>query len=280
MPTPWTTRIAHRNAGKETNIPWWVHDKFKLHNFCKEHGFPTPDVYNFWKTPGEITFDGAPKKFVLKPTVMFSMWGVMLLEKLDDGTFHDELKDRVLTFENIQAEQQKVYERCKYKGAYRLMMEEKIESRNPGQPVPLDYKIAVFYDEPGQVQQINRNPAIPENAFFDGSFEPLDLTHTIISDWSTTKRGEHDRPDDYEEMLQIAADVTKKLGTPFMRVDMFAGPSGPVVGELTASPGDAFYGNNYKLADAYDLELGRMWLEAEQRIADHNAQDSLSDAPG
>lgn len=264
---PWTKRIGNRNAGKESNIPWWVNDKFKLHKFCKEHGFPTPEVYAIWKTPDEMNFAEAPKKFVIKPTVMFSMWGVMLLEKLDDGTFYDELKGRHLTEEQIRDEQQQVYERCKYKGAYRLMMEAKIEGEHPGKPIPFDYKVSVFYDQPGQVLQIDRNPDVPENAFFDGQFSPLDLEGTIVSDWSKKKMGQHVRPHDYEKMLQLAIDVTKAIGTPYMRVDMFVGPNGPVIGELTASPGDAFYGNNYKFSEAYDLELGKAWSEAELRLA-------------
>lgn len=267
MAKPWTKRIADRNSGNENEIPWWVNDKYRLHTFCKENGFPMPDVYKFWKTPAELNLDEAPNKFVLKPTVMFSAWGVMLLEKRDDGTFFDELKGRILTFEQIKAEQEAAYDRCKYKGSYRLMMEEKIESRNVGQPVPLDYKISVFYDAPGQVHQINRNPQVLEYAFFDGDFKPLELDRTIISDWSTKNKGIHDRPEDYDKMLRIASDLTKALRTPFMRVDMFAGPNGPVIGELTPSPGDAFYGNNFKYTEEYDLELGQAWLDAEKRIA-------------
>lgn len=270
MLTPWTSKIAARNSGNEENIPWWVNDKYKLHQFCKEHGFPMPEVYSFWKTPSEMSLENAPQKFVLKPTVMFSMWGVMLLSRLDDGNFYDDLTGRTLTFEQVRAEQQAAYDRCQYKGAYRLMMEEKVEGRNPGQAVPLDYKVSVFYDEPRLVQQINRNHKILEFAFFDGKFDPLDLERTFISDWSTTKKGQHDRPDDYEEMLLIASNLTKALKTPFMRVDMFAGPRGPIIGELTASPGDAFYGNNYRYTDDFDSELGSAWLEAEKRIVADN----------
>lgn len=269
---PWTERIATRNSGGEENAPWWVNDKYKLHQFCKDHGFPMPEVYAFWKTPKELDLGNAPRKFVLKPTVMFSAWGVMLLEKRDDGTFYDQLKGRVLTLQQIEAEQQRAYDLCKYKDSYRLMMEEKIEGRDPEQAVPLDYKVSVFYDEPGQVHQINRNPEILEFAFFDGSFDRLDLQDKIVSDWTTKHQGQHDRPEDYEEMLRIACSLTKALGTPFMRVDMFAGPRGPVVGELTPSPGDAFYGNNFKYTAEYDAELGRAWSEAERRITADNAE--------
>ncbi|MDJ0321722.1 ATP-grasp fold amidoligase family protein [Pseudarthrobacter sp. PS3-L1] len=268
MPTPWTNRIADRNSGKESGTPWWVNDKYLLHKFCKEHGFPMPEVYKFWKTPHELNLDDTPKKFVLKPTVMFSAWGVMLLERLDDGTFHDELQNRILTFAQVKAEQLAAYERCKYKGSYRLMMEEKVEGRNGDQPIPLDYKVSVFYDQPGQVHQINRNPKVLEYAFFDGQFAPLDLGDTIISDWATKSLGRHDRPADSAEMLKIACELTMTLKTPFMRVDMFAGPQGPVIGELTPSPGDAFYGNNFKYTEKYDLDLGQAWLDAERRIED------------
>lgn len=262
----WNARMRLRNAHKESTANWWVNDKFALHNFCKKHGFPMPKVYNFWDTPGEMNLDNAPQKFVLKPTVMFSAWGVMLLQKRADGTYYEELKGRVMTFEKILEEQQYAYDLCKYKGSYRLMMEEKIESGVTDQPVPLDYKVSVFYDKPRQVHQINRNTKPMEFAFFDGNFEPLNLEGRIESKWDTKAQGRHQRPEQYEQMLQIACEVTKALGTPYMRVDMFSGPEGPVIGELTPSPGDAYYGNNFKYTEAYENELGQAWVEAEKRI--------------
>lgn len=262
----WNERMQLRNAHKESTANWWVNDKYELHKFCKKHGFPMPKVYKFWNNPKEMNLEDAPKKFVLKPTVMFSAWGVMLLEKRDDGTYFEELKGRVMTFEKILEEQQYAYDLCKYKGSYRLMMEEKIESGNPEQPVPLDYKVSVFYDEPGQVHQINRNTEIMEFAFFDGNFDPLVLDGRIDSAWDTKAQGKHERPEQYEEMLRIATEVTKTLGTPYMRVDMFSGPNGPVIGELTPSPGDAYYGNNFKYTDAYENELGQAWTDALKRM--------------
>ena len=262
----WNQRMKIRNSHGDDTANWWVNDKYKLHEFCKKNGFVMPEVYKFWDTPSELNLDDAPKKFVLKPTVMFSAWGVMLLEKLDDGTYFEELKGRVMTFEKILEEQQYAYDLCKYKRDYRLMMEEKIESGNPEQPVPLDYKVDVYYDKPAQVHQINRNTKVMEFAFFDGNFDPLELDGRIESKWDTKAQGKHERPEQYEEMLRIAAAVTKALGTPYMRVDMFSGPNGPVVGELTPSPGDAYYGNNFKYTDAYETALGQLWDDALERM--------------
>lgn len=262
----WNERMQLRNAHKETTANWWVNDKYKLHEFCKKNGIIMPEVYKFWDTPSELNLDDAPKKFVLKPTVMYSAWGVMLLEKRDDGTYFEELKGRVMTFEKIVEEQQHAYKVCKYKNDYRLMMEEKIESGNPEQPVPLDYKVSVFYDKPAQVHQINRNTKVMEFAFFDGNFDPLELEGRIESKWDTKAQGKHERPKQYKEMLRIATEVSKALGTPYMRVDMFSGPNGPVLGELTPSPGDAYYGNNFKYTEAYEIEQGQYWTDALERM--------------
>ncbi|OAB86238.1 hypothetical protein AWH69_15210 [Janibacter melonis] len=262
----WNQRMKIRNSGGEDTANWWVNDKFKLHQFCDKNGFPMPEAYHFWKTPDELDLTDAPVKFVLKPTVMFSAWGVMLLERTSDGTFFEELTGRSLSIDQIRSEQQRAYDICKFKGSYRLMMEERIESSIPGKPIPFDYKVSVFYDTPEQVHQIDRNTNPIEFAFFDGSFEPLDLTGKIESDWSSKGKGEHHRPPEHEEMLTIATDLTKALRTPFMRIDMFSGPSGPVVGELTPSPGDAYYGNNFRYTDSYEIDLGKAWDAAESRM--------------
>lgn len=266
----WTERIGRRNAGKEKSVPWWVNDKFKLHKWAAENELPMPDLLRVWKTPSEMDLSGLPKRFVLKPSVMFSAWGVLLLEVMPDGKFWDSLRGRELTLEQVKSEQQEAYERCKYKGSYRLLVEERVESPFDEQQIPFDYKIHSFHGETPLVQQINRNTKPVRYAFFDGDFEPLNLELKIVSEWEKRPKDEPVRPECWKEMLEIAARVTEKLGTPFMRVDMFVSTHGPVIGELTPSPGDAFYKNNYTYTDEFDLELGQMWTQAESRIAAQN----------
>ncbi|KGN35695.1 ATP-grasp fold amidoligase family protein [Knoellia subterranea] len=273
MTVAWTQRIAMRNAGREQDVPWWVNDKYKLHMFCAEHGYPVPRPFAFWRTPDEMDLGVGPDRFVLKPTVMSSSWGVMLLERLGDGTYFEQLSRRTLTQAQILAEQVRVHDRCKYKSSYRLMVEEWIEGPGPDKRIPLDYKVSVFYDEPRHVLQIDRNPQSIELAFFDGGFNVLTLPGSVELDPSRSL-GQPVRPSEAEEMLQVATRLTTQLRTPFMRVDMFVGPRGPVIGELTASPGGAFYGNSHKYSDAYDEELGQAWAAAEERIhRDGRAQE-------
>lgn len=266
----WTERIGQRNAGKEKSVPWWVNDKFKLHKWAAENQLPMPELLRFWKTPSEMKLNDLPERFVLKPSVMFSAWGVMLLEELPNGNYWDSLRGRELNLEQIFKEQQQAYEQCKYKGSYRLLVEERIESPLESQQIPFDYKIHSFYGETGLVQQINRNKTPVRYAFFDGHFEPLELEKNIISDWVNRPKDEHVRPEPWKEMLEIGGRVSELLQTPFMRVDMFLSSKGPVIGELTPSPGDAFYKNNYTYTDEFDEELGRLWTVAEDKILEES----------
>lgn len=263
----WTERIGDRNSGNGPgeNAAWWVNDKLKLHRFCDEIGIPMPGLRGIWKLPDELSPTDLNEPVVLKPSVMFSTWGVMVLEPSGTGQWYEVLRDRSLNFEQIIAEQKSAYERCDYKGSYRLIAEERIFDQDRRFRIPLDYKVSVFYDKAEQVHQINRNGSKVEYAFMDRDFQTLP-DRLILSDWKTVQKGQPLPPRQGEEMIRIAETLTKALKTPFMRVDMYNGLSGPVVGELTPSPGDAFYGNNFKYSAEYDEALGECWSKALDRI--------------
>lgn len=263
----WTEQIRKRLAAEEPNVPWWVNDKYKLHRFCETHDIPTPELLKVWTGADDIDLSNLPERFVLKPSVMHSAWGVMVLERLPDGdTFFESLSGRTLTQQAIRLEQASVYERCKYKSEYRILIEEKIEDEQPQMNVPLDYKVFCFYDTPEFVQQINRNVQPKQLAWWDGSFNEIDLEASITSDWTHIAEGGHVVPSFSQEMLDVASRLTTLLGTPFMSVDMFATNRGPVVGELTPAPGAAYYGDWYKFTRFFDDKLGQAWEDAASRI--------------
>lgn len=263
----WVEKIADRNRNIEKNVPWWVNDKAKLHQFATDNQIPMPKVYQFWETPDDLrSLDALPQKFVLKPTVMHSNWGVQLIEKLEDGSFYDSLNNQTYQLQGVQKVQQTAYDKCNYKGQYKLMAEEFVESDDPAKPVPFDYKVYCFFDRPMLIQQVDRNGARDKHAFFDGKFSPLPEGQ-ILSDWAHIDKGNPVVPFDSETVLDIAIRTTTLLNTPFMRVDMFAGKNGTVLGELTPSPGPLYYRKVMRLSDDLDAKLGRAWADAEDRIA-------------
>ena len=64
----------------------------------------------------------------------------------------------------------------------------------------------------------------------------------------------------------MARQVTLKLEAPFVSVDCFATPDGPMLGELTHTPGGPWYQGMYSFSPEFDLELGQAWRDALVRL--------------
>ena len=101
----------------------------------------------------------------------------------------------------------------------------------------------------------------------DKNFEEL-REGCIVSDWSTVAKGAPLVPSRSKEMVEIAEALTKAIATPFMRVDMYNGANGPIIGELTPTPGDAYYKNNYTYSDEFNAHLGASWARALERMSE------------
>lgn len=266
MKTWWEYQNA-RVSGVEKNVPWWVNDKLKLHKFLVDNNIPTPNLYEVWKQPEEIELNSLPTEFVLKPSVMHSAAGVCVFRKVAENKFHDQLRQRTMSIEGIIKEQKEIYNKCKFKSAYRIFAEEKIyDSQLPKEKIPLDYKVFCFYGIPKMVFQFDRNVTPKAAAWFDGGFDELDMNN-IQSDWKFISKGVAILPIHHMEMLSIAARVSSLLKTPFISVDMYESTRGPVVGELTPAPGGPYYKKMYEFSQNYDIELGKAWERAEQRIS-------------
>lgn len=266
----WTERVKQRRENIEKNIPWWVNDKLVLSKFCHENGLPFPHEFARWQHPTEIDLRSAPDQFVLKPSVMSSMIGVMALTRTGSDSFRESLTRRELTEEAVKTEQISVYEKCKYKGSYKIFVEEWIKDEHPEVNVPFDYKFFCFYDKIGLVQQVDRNKAKVGYAWFDGDFNPIGSDH-VEMDLNLVEAIPHIKPSIATEMLKVAERTTKLLKTPFMRVDMFASTRGPIIGELTASPGAiAIEGYRAQLTPAFNRKLGLEWQKAIERLENIN----------
>lgn len=247
-------------------MPWWVNNKTTLNAFCVDNGVPAPQIFREWNDPLDIELSGLPDVFVLKPNLMSSSQGVMVLRALGKGKFFDALKSRTLTLREIIEEQSAILEKSKFKKSYRLFVEEVVIDAKDFSRIPVDYKVYCFYDKPMLVQQINRNHRPTSTAFFDSNFEELDLASNITSNWKHYQLGDLDVPATADQMLSIASTLTKAIRTPFMRVDIYNSTRGPLVGELTPAPGGPYHGTLYKFTERFDGLLGLEWERALERI--------------
>lgn len=266
MTKPWTEFVRDRITHVEKGIPWWVNNKVTLSEFLLSHNVGSPTVFKVWSNPDEIDFTGFPERFVLKPNIMSSSAGVMVLDQIEEGTYHESLTGKALTIGDIISEQNRIRDKAPYKKSFRVFAEELVvDARNP-QSVPADYKVYCFYDKPVLIQQIDRNVKPTGTAFFDGEFQALDLDGKIESDWKHYQLVEPVRPGTAESMLAIASQVTKLIKTPFMRVDLYNSTRGALVGELTPAPGGPYHGKLYKFSEQYDEQLGQEWVDALNRM--------------
>src|SRR5690606_9912798 len=124
----WTEFQRNRITGQERGVPWWVNDKVQFYHFCQKHGLPTPKIIQIWKHPEEVILHGIGDSFVLKPSVMHSTKGVMVLRRdaADKEKYFDSLSQRHFTVEEIRDYQNRLYDECKFKGAYQIFVEEKV----------------------------------------------------------------------------------------------------------------------------------------------------------
>lgn len=262
----WTEYQRLRVTGAEKDVPWWTNDKIRLNVFCQEHNLPTPKMSAVWKHPKEIDLSLADEEFVLKPSVLHSAKGVMVLKRVGDGMFYESFSGKELTQEDIVRVQTAAYDGCKFKSAYRIFIEEKIRGDDDVGEIPLDYKIYTFYGEPMMVFQFNRNASPKRAAWFDGDFRPLRLRECIRSDWQVINHGVHILPRDWQNMLEIASRASILVKSPFISVDMFSSDRGAMIGEFTPAPGAPFYGKMYKFTEEFDSLLGGAWEAASKRM--------------
>lgn len=266
MNETWTQFMAARLKNKEEGFPWWINDKSKLNSFLCENEIPSPVVFREWDNPQELDLSGLPERFVVKPNMMSSAAGVMILHSVGSDQFYDSMSNKTLSKQDVIDIQSSLYERSSYKKSYKLMVEELIVDARVLDQIPIDYKVYCFYDKPVLIQQIDRNVERTGTTFFDGQFQPLELSGRIESSWKHYQTVEPIRPGTADEMLRLSTEVTMALKIPFVRVDFYNSTRGALVGELTPTPGGPYFGKLYKFTDEYDAQLGREWKNAIERI--------------
>lgn len=145
-----------------------------------------------------------------------------------------------------------------------IIVEEFIADESSPDIVPFDYKIYAFNGNVKFIVQIDRNirkPEKPRIAFFSGDFTPLDFEKYMKPGLRNAQFGVHRQPKCWREMLDAAKKISYAISSPFIRVDTYASTTGPVIGELTPTPGGPLFGM-WRFQDWYNQELGDAWTQA------------------
>ncbi len=215
---------------------------------------PHPEVYGVWPDAREVDLDGLPDRFCLKAADGSTGHGILVLERTGPGTYREALRATTMTGAAIVAHLRDEADRARV--SREVFAEARIDTPATGE-VPYDWKAYSFYGEIGCVLQMRRTPDERSRLRF---WSPAGDDLGKIRDPERCDPTLPPSPD-LDRMVDIARRVSEALPMPFVRVDMFAGPAGPLVGELTPTPG-----GQQIFRKAVDESLGLMWEAAEHRL--------------
>jgi hypothetical protein len=267
-PRRWTEFISLRMSRKDHAFRRY--DKLEVEAIARDLGVRSPAILRVFDKPAEFDDAGLPDAFVLKPVAMTGKRGVMVLRRLPDRSgYFDLLGRRRLGKAEIVAEQQRwrALWKANRRGPYRLIAQEMVVGENGPDQIPLDYKTYAFNGVVKLIQQIDRNaPPPPFYTFHLGEFGASAYPRHVETDWTLIRRGTPVVPRCRDDLIRTAKAISLALKTPFISVDLYAGIDGPVLGELTSTPGTPYFGGSFRFTPEFDEELGREWLDALDRL--------------
>jgi hypothetical protein len=289
-------RVRHEDVAD--HVPWRLHDKRKCYDFCADLEIATAQVYQSVSTVMEIDFDRLPYQFVLKPTTGHSSQGIMvLIRDPANNRYYNLLDRRHYTRQQIMRFQSDYFKKHSFKESYRLIAEELLIPENGQAQIPYDYKCYAFGGRVELIVQKNVNTRPYECHWFDGHWQSLPI-NTVI-DWSKDPAGiawavqaglaekkNQDSPkkqsqaspgipiptegkpvipDCREDIVRTAGLVSRKVQSPFCRIDLYATSRGCVIGEVTFAPGGPWAGSAY-FTDMWDQRLGQLWRRSVMTV--------------
>lgn len=196
-----------------------------------------------------------PSSFVIKPSTGTASRGVFLMRRTDDGGFHDLIKGRRWTADELVREYQELPSRWQnHVRSDEVLVEELAECG--GRP-SYDWKVYAFRGEIVLTVQMDRL----------GGRKRL---RCYLPDWSPAHRvfdGRYSRnealndPTLPDELLSAARALSSALPIPFVRVDLYASDTQVLVGELTPFPGTC-----HEHSPTWDRILGEAWERGEAAL--------------
>ncbi|SEE98694.1 ATP-grasp fold amidoligase family protein [Ruania alba] len=248
-------RAEHRLREDEKSAALLLPFKLRNLEFAASHGIGVPEVYRAWPDLASMDLHDLPDSFVLKSDGGAGSVGVFPLKRTG-GKYRLLGKDEVLS----EADLKDRFDELGSRARAPYFAEELLHAADGG-PIPLDIKCYMFYGEVGHVL-VRRvaehgDPSTIRLKFVDErgqDFGPVALG----------RRHNHSipRPAQLPQVVQAARHLSRAVGLPFCRVDLYETTRGIVLGEITRAPS----GGNERFVEAHDELLGRRWIQSEARL--------------
>ena len=250
-------RAEHRLGLTTRSAALQLPYKLRTMELAASHGISTPEVYRVWPDVDSIDLSGLPDTFVLKADGGAGSVAVFPLQRSSDGRYdvvggkgtysEQEMRDRI---------------RALGRRARAPYFAEEMLLDADGGPIPNDVKCYMFYGQVGHilVRHVARHG--------DASTIRLKFVDEHGADYGEVAVGrKHDPsipvPASLPRMVNVAEHLSRAVGLPFCRVDLYDTSRGIVLGEITRAPS----GGNERFVRAHDELLGERWVDGSARLA-------------
>lgn len=233
---------------------------YKLRNYslAQSHGVRTPQIAGVWSAAHDVSLSRvAAERIVLKGDGGHSAQGVFPLERTSSGW---RSLDGAIRFDGDAPPPEVLGPLGKARTPF--FAEEFLESPS-GWAIPEDVKLYCAYGEVLQVYVMrssrdgNMERETFSSRFFDAEGEPFgEIRRGLRYDTGI------EAPNQLPELVEAARHLSRAVGLPFIRVDMYATRRGPVLGELTSVPS----GGKQSYAQSHDQTMGQAWVDADAAL--------------
>ena len=234
---------------------------YKLRNYrlAQSHGVAVPEILAVWESAAAIhSLDLLPERFVLKSDGGAGSSGVFLLERTGADRYTMLGTTRTFSQRELTAHLTGLDSR---RVRPPFFAEGYLTTALGGGEIPEDVKI---YSSHGRILQVmlrrvgkHGAPSTIRTRFVDAAGADLGPVALDRSDDDTIPL-----PTWLPEMVLAARHLSRAVGLPFCRVDLYDGIEGPVLGEITRAPGGA---QHYR--DDHDRRMGQEWLRGAVDLA-------------
>lgn len=230
---------------------------FKLRNYrlAASHGIAVPAVYGSWSSLDEIDLSALPDTFVLKSDGGASAAGVFPLKRVDPNRY-----EWLANGTSVGGDEIIELMRSRGRLARPPYFAEELLQGEAAELLPDDVKVYSFYGEIGHVLLRRVEPqdgaSRVSSRYVDSGGRTLDLPvadREIDPDIPT--------PAQLPTMVEVARHLSRAVGLPFCRVDLYEVDQGVVLGEITAVPG-----GRQQYGPEHDEHLGRLYADARERL--------------
>lgn len=224
--------------------PNWLYDKLETKEQAKLHNLPVAELKAVLDGPDDLALEHFEHPTVVKPVRGSSSMGVKILVK--SGNYLTDMKSgNTIELEDLRSTLSGALKKLNYSNNTQILLETPVLT--PERKLnPIDYKFLFAGDELVLAMIVEQSAQGIFCYWTDAQCRPLIPNPTWTNGYYRLVR-EVSKPEGWNELVELAWRAYKVSRLRFTRVDLYYGSDGPILGEVTPTPGNFYFGNSDKI---------------------------------